>query len=155
VETGNALIGTLLAGTGTLLVIGAIKNRTIFGKDGLVTRAIASGDFSKLEEGSTVSRLGGTLGQRLDAFDTTVRTGAAAQSIGAVALRIPVIQASDNVRKHDAALANLMVEFANELNGQSSQQEVSNAFQLAAVLDQLGFEDEAETFRNFIETATR
>jgi len=46
----GALIGSLLTGLGTLMVIGAVKNRHVFGKDGLLTTALAKGSITSFAD---------------------------------------------------------------------------------------------------------
>lgn len=46
----SSLIGSLLLGFGVLLMVGAVKNRRVLGKDGILTTALMKGSIASIAD---------------------------------------------------------------------------------------------------------
>src|SRR5690606_25796314 len=136
----GALIGALLIGGGYLLLYGAIRNRKIFGRDGMLATALSTGDLNPdlVPRAYTPVSIGASVGDGGLIGVKGAQAHLAALRIGSV----------------DAELGKEISDRLGLLRKGASTSEIEAIEQLLLLAEAKGKREEAETIHDYIGEVT-
>lgn len=128
------LLGAILMALGTLIFYGAYRDKSVFGEDGILTKAIATGSLST----------------------KTDQYGEAEQAEGRPqpGPQFTAQQAVYSIAARDPELASALAVELAKVQASSTQTSLVPLRQLIALAQARGFEYEAVTLLNFVERVT-
>lgn len=146
----EGLIASLLVGLGTVMIVGAVKNRRVFGENGIITTALAKGSITSLADLPEAFPKDPVVGKGFANNDPIVGKGYARQDRGPEATQ-------DAVRAIAAAnpsLANNISAQLELVDETSTRAELIPLSQLLAVADAQGFTVSTAVIREYVKVVT-
>jgi len=146
----EALIGALLFGLGTVMLVGAVKNRRVFGKDGIITTALAKGSITSLADLPEAFPKDPIVGKGFANEDPIVGKGYARQDRGPEATQ----DAVRAIAAGNPSLANNISAQLELVDETSTHGELVPLAQLLAVADAQGFSVSTAIIRAYVKVVT-
>lgn len=140
----GALIGSVLLGFGIVVFYGAIKNRKVFGAQGIVTTALTTGTISNLEK-------------LPEAFPTITQGDIEklAQSEHATwVLPRAVRSAVTNIAQSNPSLGESLARELDQMDSDSTAQDLVPLSQLLTIADGQGHKIDADVIRLYVKELT-
>jgi hypothetical protein len=138
----GSLIGAVLLGFGVILVYGSYRNKRVFGADGIIPQALATGSVTDLSDVDTA--FGG--------FGTGAVLGAGGGKQVGHATKLEI--AISTIKTGDPSLGNDIENRVHAVSSDSTRTELLPLAQLLALADAKGFRDSASTIRGYIQEMT-
>ena len=145
-EPVGALIGAILLGAGTIILYGAVKNKKVFGKDGLLPTAVTTGTITDL------TKIPPAFGELVPGnVDTNI-----GKSVGnAQGVKIAVVQvAIANIVSTDPNLGNAIEASVSGINSDTSKLQLAPLRALLVFADAGGHKADADIIRNYVRETT-
>jgi hypothetical protein len=127
----GSLIGAVLVGLGTVILYGAIKNRSVFGANGLIPQAIATGSVRNLQTDELPGK-------------ATARASRSSSRMGRVQAALAVIAVTD------AVLAAQIQARVVSVDADSTAQDLVPLAQLLTIADAKGLRDSTGVIREYV-----
>lgn len=134
----GSLIGSVLLGAGVVLLYGAYRNKRVFGADGIIPSAIASGSITDLED--TPTAVGG--------FGTGIAIAGGEGKATGKASKLD--HAFNTIANSDATLAADIESRTYAVSSATTRVELIPLRQLLLLADAKGFRDSANIIREYI-----
>jgi len=159
VDPVGALIGAVLLGIGTIVLFGAVRNKKIFGPDGIVSTALTTGSVADLDKvpkafdmsvtvgpSKTVAKGVGELARKL--------FGGASERQSVWLIPLTVRQAVFNIGDADTSLAFQISDEIDKMDSQSTRADLAPLAQLLTLAEAKGHKVDADTIRTYVRTLT-
>ena len=141
----GALIGTILLGAGILIVFGAVKNKRIFGKDGIVPTALTTGSITDLTK----------IPKAFPMFGIKAPPDSATVNVPPVwILPRATTAAIANIATIDPDMGLLIKLQISRVDSDSTRTDMTQLSQLLVLADAKGLKSDTDTIRQYIRELT-
>jgi hypothetical protein len=137
----GSVIGSVLLGFGVILLYGAYRNKKVFGADGIIPQALATGSVTNLSEVS----------EAFEGFGSGAVSGVVPKQAGEVT---KLEHALTVIKTGDPSLGDDIENRVNAASSGSTRAELMPLAQLLVLAEAKGFRDSVAVIRNHVQGVT-
>lgn len=139
----DSLLGILAISAGILILYGAVKNKRVFGQDGILSQAISTGSITGLNPAEVTAPIG-------TEYEPFQRGG----QKRAVLPSTPVLDAIGSIAASDPGLAAKITTEVEQIRANSTLDDLTPLAQLLALADGKGFTAQTKVIKEYVSEVT-